>query len=332
MNAPSYRQAQASVARLSGATLGNTTLWRITGAVGEEMLAVLEGEEAVSNAPLEVEEEPGQERVAAFDPVVGERVSVSLDGTTVLVREDGWKEVKGISVSVIEPGPADEPGVAGEPTTAAEPPEPAIHLTRHSYRMRLADADAFALVQGAEADRRRVQYARDLEVVNDGGPWCWRLTCDYYPEAIEILDWAHAAGHIKVVAEAAFGEGSARATAWYEQGKAALWEGEVETLLGKHWQEVPRRQRERGKTIRNGRAYLREHRERMRYPDFRAQGYAIGSGTIESACKNVVGWRMKRGGARWARDRVNPMLALLGEENSGRWIETWGRIQELKCA
>jgi len=71
--------------------------------------------------------------------------------------------------------------------------------------MRLADADASALVQGAEADRRRVQYACDLEVVNDGGPWCWRLTRDYYPEAIAILDWAHAAGHVKVVAEAAPG-------------------------------------------------------------------------------------------------------------------------------
>lgn len=312
--------AAESLTRLTGVEMSYLSLWRIHREVGEAMLAVLEEEEAASSAPLEVEEEPGQERVAAFDAVIGERVSVSLDGTTVPVREEGWKEVKGISVSIVEEA------AAGGPAESAEEAE--AHLTRHSYRMRLADADTFAQVQGAEADRRRVQYARDTECVNDGAPWCWRITADYYPEALEVLDWSHATEHANAVAQAAFGEGSDAAAEWYEGAKADLWQGAVETLLGERWRELPRRQRERGKTIRNGRAYLREHRERMRYQDFREQGYAIGSGTIESACKNVIGWRMKRGGARWASARVNPVLAMLGELHSGRWDEMWGRIQQ----
>lgn len=64
----------------------------------------------------------------------------------------------------------------------------------------------------------------------------------------------------------------------------------------------------------------------MRYRDFRKRGYAIGSGTIEGACKNVIGWRMKRGGRRWALERVNTVGAMLGELHSGRWGEMWGRI------
>jgi len=315
---PSFRVAAENRTRLTGVEMSHATLWRIHQDVGEAMLAVLEGEEAVSNAPLEAEEDPGQERVAAFDPVVGERVSISLDGTTVPVREEGWKEVKGVRISVLA-----ERSVAG-PESAEEAE---VHLTRHSYRMRMADAATFAPVQGAEADRRRVPYARNTECVNDGAPWCWRITADYYPEALEVLDWGHATEHINAVGQAAFGEGSDAAVEWYNKAKEDLWQGAVETLLGERWQELPRRQRERGKTIRSGRAYFREHRERMRYQDFREQGYAIGSGTIESACKNVIGWRMKRGGARWAPERVNPMLAALGELHSGRWDEMWGRIR-----
>lgn len=312
---PSFEVAAENLNRLTGVAMSPTTLWRIHREVGEAMLAVQEGEEAVSSAPLEVEEEPGEERLPASDPVVGERVCLSLDGTTVLVREEGWKEVKGVSISVLEESPPAEPGGEKE-----------VHLTRHSYRMRLADAATFAQVQGAEADRRRAHYARDLECVNDGASWCWRITSDYYPEAQEVLDWSHALEHVNAVAQAAFGEGSEEAAEWYKKAEADLWQGAVETLLGERWQELPRRQRERGKTIRNGRAYFQEHRERMRYRDFREKGYAIGSGVIESACKNVVGWRMKRGGMRWAAERVNPVLATLSELHSGRWDEMWSRI------
>lgn len=315
---PSFRVAAESLNRLTGVEISPTTLWRIHREVGEAMLAVLEGEEAVSNAPLEAEEEPGQERLPASDPVVGERVCVSLDGTTVPVRDEGWKEVKGVSVSVLEEVQVSRPEGQGEE----------VHLTRHSYRMRLAEVATFAQVQGAEADRRRVHYAGDLECVNDGAPWCWRITADFYPEATEVLDWSHALEHVNAVAQAAFGEGSEEAAEWYKKAEAELWEGDVETFLGERWRELPRRQRERGKTIRNGRAYFLEHRERMRYRDFRERGYAIGSGTIESACKNVIGWRMKRGGMRWALERVNPVLAMLGELHSGRWDEMWGRIRQ----
>jgi hypothetical protein len=37
----------------------------------------------------------------------------------------------------------------------------------------------------------------------------------------------------------------------------------------------------------------------MRYDLFRAQGYLIGSGTIESGCKQIVTQRLKRPGAQW---------------------------------
>ncbi len=41
--------------------------------------------------------------------------------------------------------------------------------------------------------------------------------------------------------------------------------------------------------------YFENHVHRMDYPAYRAKGWAIGSGPIESACKTVIGKRMKNG-------------------------------------
>ena len=45
--------------------------------------------------------------------------------------------------------------------------------------------------------------------------------------------------------------------------------------------------------------YFTKHMERMRYDRFRTAGYMIGSGTIESGCKQIVTQRLKLPGAQW---------------------------------
>jgi hypothetical protein len=45
--------------------------------------------------------------------------------------------------------------------------------------------------------------------------------------------------------------------------------------------------------------YFRNHQHRMQYDQFREQGYMIGSGTIESACKQIVTHRLRCSGAQW---------------------------------
>lgn len=45
--------------------------------------------------------------------------------------------------------------------------------------------------------------------------------------------------------------------------------------------------------------YFTNNCERMRYDRFRAAGYMIGSGAIESACKQIVTQRLKLPGAQW---------------------------------
>ena len=56
--------------------------------------------------------------------------------------------------------------------------------------------------------------------------------------------------------------------------------------------------------------YFMNNKERMRYATFRDRGYHIGSGLVESACKTVVGQRLKQSGMRWSLAGAEAMLSL----------------------
>ena len=48
-------------------------------------------------------------------------------------------------------------------------------------------------------------------------------------------------------------------------------------------------------------AYFRNNAHHMEYNRFRNNGYMIGSGTVENACKQIVTQRIKRSGVQWNR-------------------------------
>jgi hypothetical protein len=75
--------------------------------------------------------------------------------------------------------------------------------------------------------------------------------------------------------------------------------------------------------VRQAPGYFAGNRKRMRYDEFRAEGYPIGSGTVESGINTVVHHRMKRPGQGWERSNAQAMLAGLSELHSGRFDQTW---------
>jgi hypothetical protein len=301
---PSFEVAAETYGRLTGGCMSTTTLWRLTQEVGQGVQAVQEAEE---EAALRIREP--RDGVPLHDPIA-EHANVSLDGTTVLTRERGYREVKGVAVSCVE---KDGEGV---------------RLDRHSYRARRCNKEEFERVQWAEACRRGVSAARDVSSVNDGAPWIWDIVLTCYPEAVEILDWPHATQHLWKAGWAAYGEGTDQAQEWVKAREGALWEGDV-TAVQQALGRLSVQEEEQAEKVRQVQGYMTTHAHRMGYARFRAEGRPIGSGTIESGCKNVIGWRMKRGGARWSEEAVNRMLALLGEIHSRRWNEAWQRAQGL---
>ena len=65
---------------------------------------------------------------------------------------------------------------------------------------------------------------------------------------------------------------------------------------------------------------------RMDYPFYRAKGWQIGSGPVESACKSVVGQRLKGAGMRGGEDGADALChrrALFRSEPT-QWEAFWG--------
>jgi hypothetical protein len=67
--------------------------------------------------------------------------------------------------------------------------------------------------------------------------------------------------------------------------------------------------------------YLTNNRERMRYATFRAQGLQVGSGSIESGCKQVIGARLKQAGMRWSREGARAVAKARAWWKSEWWEE-----------
>lgn len=244
-------------------------------------------------------------------------MAVSMDGAMIHVRGEGWKEVKTVTVSAVEPtDPADQARAADEPR---------VQLTKHSYRAGLWEAATFAQQQWAEAARRGIEKAPCIVSVNDGARWIWTIVAMCYVPCIEILDWWHAVQKLWLIATVLFGEGNEVGQAWVTQHKAFLWAGHVRPLFhyvrtcyahGQPWPD----------DLRQALGYFYSNRHRMRYRQFRQNGYPVGSGAVESACKVVVEARLKQAGMRWSRPGAQAMLALRSTVLSGRWDDVWPTV------
>jgi len=73
-------------------------------------------------------------------------------------------------------------------------------------------------------------------------------------------------------------------------------------------------------------AYLKKRSAQMQHPTFRAAGWPLGDGAVESAHKLGVETRLKGSGMHWARPHVDPLLALRNVVCSDRWDEAWPQI------
>lgn len=298
LQAGSFDQAASTYERAVGGEISGDSVRRITEGFGERVAVWRQAEmEGVYDL-----HHGDENTVAARDPIK-EQANVSTDGTMMLVRDEGWKEVKLAVFSRVE-------------VTASEKGN-AVTLRDHSCQAGLWDADTMARYQYLEGLRRGLLRCRRLSSVNDAAAWITRITKDNFPRATLILDWPHATGRVWGVAHRLFGEGTESARQWAEAQIDALWQGQsahlVEALEPFVSQEDARR----------AQGYFAKHRQEMAYPHFRREGYPIGSGTVESGGKNYVQRRMKRSGPGWNRDTGQAMLSALSEFHSSRFELAW---------
>jgi hypothetical protein len=222
-------------------------------------------------------------------------------------------EVKTVAVGTVARGPGDG---------AARP-------RQLSYFSRRAEHATFARLALAELHRRGTATAGTVVGVMDGAAWLQGFLDYHRPDAVRVLDFPHALEHLGAVAPATFGPGTAAAGAWLDTQADALKHGAPSAVLVA-LAELPLAAGPQPGPVAQARdatfGYLAKRLEPLRYAEFLAQGYPIGSGAVESANKLVVEARLKGSGMHWAPAHVDPPLALRTVACADRWTEAWPQI------
>ncbi|HEY4388928.1 MAG TPA: ISKra4 family transposase, partial [Ktedonobacteraceae bacterium] len=114
---------------------------------------------------------------------------ISVDGAMVPLLKGKWAEVKTVVVGEIE---------VGKPGETAH----SYHL---SYFSRMQEATTFTEQASAELLRRGVDRAKQVCAVMDGAEWIDGFVDGQRPDALRILDFAHAAEYVSEIGQLAQG-------------------------------------------------------------------------------------------------------------------------------
>ena len=146
--------------------------------------------------------------------------------------------------------------------------------------------------------RSRNLSALLLVILGDGASWIWDRVADLAEpgqKVWHILDFWHACDHLAKIGKKLYGEGSDQFKACFERWRGLLWDGCVAVVI-KELQDL-HDSGSYNKTqcydLQGEINYFTTNKPRMDYPLYRHLGLPIGSGVVESACKNVVAKRMK---------------------------------------
>ncbi len=265
------------------------------------------------------EQQPPKDVIEVVEGIK-DQASISTDGGFVLVREEGWKEVKMVTISQVRPKKETEKGNHPD-GRRYKPYEPQMMLENHSYQAGFWVADEMGQHQYLEGLRRAIPDCPKVSSPNDGAKWIARITTENFPAATQIIDWFHAAEKMWDIAKQLLLDKDEREL-WVERQLEHLWMGRlsdvhaalaaIDTSLFTHSDD-----------LRTAIGYFQRQASRMCYHQYRIAGFPIGSGSVESGINNVVHHRMKRQGRGWVRDNVSPMLAALSELHSGRFDSAW---------
>jgi hypothetical protein len=305
----SFGEAVEDYADLIGLDLAKTTAWERTQERGERL----------RNKRMEQAEKawemPKRQAIMPGEALEAVNQAVSMDGVTVYILDEGWKEVKVGCVFEFETQRGHR--------RRRQAKEDLVKAKHQSYTAYLGGPEAFGKLQSAEAERRGYDRAQRRASVGDGAKWIWNLTGLCFPTSWEIVDWYHGMDHLWTVSRLIYGEGTASGKRWVKHRAQDLWLGQVRSVIKTIESLAQGLPPETQEEVQTEAGYFRHNARRMQYQEFREEGYPLGSGTVESGCKNLVTKRMKGPGMRWSRDGAQNMLALRAEYLSRRWDEAW---------
>jgi hypothetical protein len=296
----SYSDASESLALLSGVAASPNTIQRLVGAVGPDMAAWAE-----ERSPAIVQ--PGRDIV----------VCLEMDMTGVRLLKKYLAGVKG------KDGPAKgrqikcgvafllERGVDGFYNTVRDS---SVHI------LSFGDVADFSAALDKAREKLGAGHVSKLIVVSDGAEWIWNIVADRFRDAFEIVDFWHAAEHLSELCEFVHGEGDA-ATESFNILRQKLKRYGVNCVI-RHFENLKATEIKR-KGIKERLRYFVNHRDRMQYHLYRREGWPIGSGEVEGACRSLIKQRTDLSGQRWSPDGALNVLWVRALIKDGLHDQYW---------
>lgn len=304
-----YPEAQACFVLLTGLQVSAMMGWRLVQKLGRQLRAQEEAGE--SGVPLAAAARPGKGRgklrwlVSADGIFVGfwnettrraRKGAAAAADTARKKKKIVWQEVRVGVVALLD--------AKGKVARGSQ-----------WYVARLVNAASFRPQLRRVAVARGVRKIDVVAVVTDGAGWLLALWLRHFGWAVGIRDFYHACEHLTALAAALHGEGSQKAARWAKQMRRRLKRGEMSTLLTE-WDAMQQKPVD-AKAWEREKNHFRKHPEIMAYDQFRKEKLPIGSGSVEGGCKNVVGSRFKRSGARWSKEGFHNLIPLRARYCSG---------------
>ncbi len=230
---------------------------------------------------------------------------IGLDGKMIPTRAGHDRELKVVTVFDLAPTKKRD----------------RLSVGRTSYLGRFMEPDKLAEHVWVEAARRGVEKAGVVIGLGDGAAWIWKLVADQFPNAVQILDIFHAREHLWELGNALYGQGEEKTERFVKYKIKQVDEGCVDKVIAalSNLKVADEKKKEK---LREEIHYFRANRDRMDYPSYRDLGYHIGSGVVESGCKQF-GARLDAVGMRWTEDGAGAIAALRAVKLSGRWDSYW---------
>jgi hypothetical protein len=225
---------------------------------------------------------------------------VESDGSMVLTRKEGWKEVKAGRIFKA----SDSIRVDGKPG----------YISHSQYMAHLGDHKTFCnqmedLIESYNAKDSRLVF------LSDGAPWIKNWVEDAFPNAISVLDFYHASEHLYGFVEQFFKD-KEKGSKWAKAQKELLLNSKVAQVI----KNVRRKAGSDNKAANNLIDYYNSNINRMDYKRYKQIGCGIiGSGAIESTHRTLIQERMKLSGQRWSKKGAQNMLNLRVTNMNGQW-------------
>lgn len=211
------------------------------------------------------------------------------------------------------------------PDPAQPPPAARPAPIGKEVRATLAGKAAAVRALAARAGPREGSHIRHRVALTDGAEALQQQMRAQLPDYTLVLDILHVAEHLWATANVLLGEAHVGRAGWVRARLHRVLAGQAAAVIAECDQVAAQPRLAKAKRAAAGRLrdYFARNLAFMRYDEYLAQGWPIGTGVVEGACGHLVKDRMERAGMRWTEAGAQAVLNLRAIRLNGEWDDYW---------